>query len=95
MDSQALANLEDNLLLFFAGYTRSASEILRSQDSRSKLHDGDMTANLHMVKQLGYESKDALEKGDLRRFAELMHLHWENKKKRSDNIRTHLKNISA
>lgn len=86
MDSQALANLEDNLLLFFTGYTRSASEILRDQDSRSKLHDGNMTANLHMVKQLGYESKDALEKGDLRRFAELMHLHWENKKKRSDNI---------
>ena len=94
MSSQALANLEDNLLLFFTGYTRSASDILRDQDSRSKQHDRDMTANLHLVKQLGYESKDALETGDLRRFADLMHLHWENKKQRSGNIsNTHINEI--
>ena len=45
-----------------------------------------MIANLHFVKQLGLESKAALEQGDLRRFAELMHVHWEHKKKRSGNI---------
>jgi D-glycero-alpha-D-manno-heptose-7-phosphate kinase len=86
MDPETMANLEDNLLLFFTGYTRAASDILRDQDSRSKQKDGDMTANLHTVKQLGFESRNALEKGDLRRFAELMHTHWENKKKRSSNI---------
>ena len=42
-----------------------------------------MFGNLHCVKQLGYESKAALESGNLRRFAEIMHVHWENKKKRS------------
>jgi D-glycero-alpha-D-manno-heptose-7-phosphate kinase len=86
MDSETLMNLEDNLLLFFTGYTRSASDILRDQDCRSKQKDSGMTANLDLVKQLGYESKEALEKGDLRRFAELMHVHWEIKKKRSANI---------
>ena len=86
MDPEALANLEDHLLLFFTGYTRSASDLLRDQDCRSKRKDSDMTANLHMVKQLGYCSKEALEQGDLRRFAELMHVHWENKKRRSENI---------
>jgi galactokinase/mevalonate kinase-like predicted kinase len=42
--------------------------------------------NLHYVKQLGTESKIALEQGALRRFAELMHVHWEHKKRRSPNI---------
>ena len=81
--SETLANLEDQLSLFFTGYTRSASELLRDQDSRSRQKDSDIIANLHLVKELGYKSKEALEKGDLRRFAELMHEHWENKKKRS------------
>jgi D-glycero-alpha-D-manno-heptose-7-phosphate kinase len=83
---ETLANLEDQLLLFFTGYTRSASELLREQDNRSKEKDSDMTANLDMVKKLGYQSKEALEQGDLRRFAELMNVHWQNKKRRSGNI---------
>ncbi len=34
--SETLYNLEDNLLLFFTGYSRSASSILKEQDQRSK-----------------------------------------------------------
>jgi D-glycero-alpha-D-manno-heptose-7-phosphate kinase len=83
---ETLANLEDNLLLFFTGYTRSASDILEDQDTRTKQRDGDMTANLHLIKELGYASKSALEKGDLKRFAELMHVHWEHKKKRTEGM---------
>jgi D-glycero-alpha-D-manno-heptose-7-phosphate kinase len=45
--------------------------------------DQDMIDNLHFVKELGYQSRSALEAGDLRKFAELMHVHWEHKKKRS------------
>jgi D-glycero-alpha-D-manno-heptose-7-phosphate kinase len=86
LDSETMANLEDNLLLFFTGSTRSASEILRDQNVRTLSKDGEMTANLHFVKELGYASKKALEDGDLRRFAELMHEHWEHKKKRSDGM---------
>jgi D-glycero-alpha-D-manno-heptose-7-phosphate kinase len=80
---ETLCNLEDNLALFFTGYTRSASDILRDQDIRSKQKDGDILSHLGFVKQLGYESKAALESGDLRKFAELMHVHWEHKKCRS------------
>ena len=86
LDSETLYNLEDNLLLFFTGYTRTASEILQEQDSRSREKDPEMIAHLDFVKQLGYESKAALERGDLRGFAELMHVHWEHKKKRSANM---------
>jgi D-glycero-alpha-D-manno-heptose-7-phosphate kinase len=42
-----------------------------------------MLDNLHFIKQIGLESKDALESGDLRHFADLLHIHWERKKSRS------------
>jgi len=45
-----------------------------------------MLANLHFTKQLGIESRAALVKGDLRKFAELMAVHWEHKKKRSPGM---------
>jgi D-glycero-alpha-D-manno-heptose-7-phosphate kinase len=79
-------DLEDNLLLFFTGISRSASHILKDQHARTKQSDGDMLANLHYVKELGYRSKDALEKGNTRLFGELMHEHWEHKKRRSGGM---------
>jgi D-glycero-alpha-D-manno-heptose-7-phosphate kinase len=78
-----LYELEDHLLLFFTGYTRSAGEILKEQDTKSKKNDQSMIANLHFVKQLGRDIKDALEEGRLSRFGELMNIHWEHKKERS------------
>jgi D-glycero-alpha-D-manno-heptose-7-phosphate kinase len=86
LDQETLFNLEDNLLLFFTGYSRSASAILKEQDVKSKAKDSDMTANLHFIKELGFKSKDALEKGDLEEFANLMNVHWEHKKQRSGNM---------
>ena len=83
---ETLHSLEDNLALFFTGFTRSASDILKDQDVRSRHKDPEMLANLHFVKQLGKEGKQALEDGDLRRFAEIMHIHWEHKKSRSKNM---------
>lgn len=83
---ETLANLEDNLMLFFTGFTRSATGILRDQDVRSKQSDQSMFENLHFVKQLGLESKTALESGNLREFANLMNVHWENKKRRSPDM---------
>ena len=83
LSSETLFNLEDNLLLFFTGYSRSASSILQDQDQRSKQQDQSMIENLHYVKDLGQCSQKALETGNLRQFAEIMHVHWEHKKKRS------------
>ena len=37
--TETLHNLEDNLVLFFTGFTRSASEILKDQDTRSRQGD--------------------------------------------------------
>ncbi|MDY3555898.1 galactokinase [Gemmata sp. JC717] len=84
--SDTLRKLEQNVLLFFTGYTRSASEVLREQDTKTKASDSSMIQNLHFIKDLGLKSKDALEAGDLRGFAELMNVHWNSKKKRSGNM---------
>lgn len=86
LDPETFYNLEDNLLLFFTGYSRSASAILKDQDTRSKQADPKMIDNLHYTKQLGYESREALESGNLHRFAELMHIHWERKRQRSGGM---------
>ena len=81
-----LFDLEDNVLLFFTGYSRSAGKILNDQNMRTKTNDEDMLKNLHYVKELGYHSKVALEAGDVVRFGELMHMHWEHKKRRSGGM---------
>jgi D-glycero-alpha-D-manno-heptose-7-phosphate kinase len=84
--AETLANLEDNLLLFFTGASRSAAEVLRDQDTKTRDNAKDMLENLHFTKQLGHESRDALLAGNLRKFADLMHTHWEHKKKRSPGM---------
>jgi D-glycero-alpha-D-manno-heptose-7-phosphate kinase len=81
--TETLYNLEDNLLLFFTNYCRTASDILREQDTKSRASDSEMMSNLHFIKELGRKSREALEKGDLTQFAELMNVHWEHKKRRS------------
>lgn len=83
IEKEILYDLEDNLLLFFTGTTRSASSILKEQHCKSKANNKDMINNLHFIKELGMKSKKALEKGDLNKFGELMNVHWEHKKKRS------------
>jgi len=83
---ETCANLEDNLLLFFTGYSRSASSILKEQDQKSKSEDKSMIENLHFIKDLGLQSKAALESGNLGEFARLMDVHWQRKKQRSGGM---------
>jgi D-glycero-alpha-D-manno-heptose-7-phosphate kinase len=79
-------DLEDNVLLFFTGYSRSAGSILQDQHERSRNGDDEMLANLHFTKELGLQSKDALERGDTAKFGELMHRHWQHKRERSGGM---------
>ena len=83
LSMDTLFDLEDNLLLFFTGFSRSAGNILKDQNTRTRNSDAEMLENLHFVKKLGYLSKDALEAGNPNLFGELMHEHWEHKKRRS------------
>jgi D-glycero-alpha-D-manno-heptose-7-phosphate kinase len=86
ISEETLFNLEDNLLLFFTGYSRSASKILKEQDDKSKQTDKAMVENLHFVKELGKQSQMALESDNLHEFARLMDVHWQRKKERSKSM---------
>jgi len=86
ISEETLFNLEDNLLLFFTGYSRSASAILKDQNDKSKQHDQAMLDNLHLMKDLGYQSLAALEAGNLEELARLMDVHWQRKKARSSGM---------
>jgi D-glycero-alpha-D-manno-heptose-7-phosphate kinase len=79
-------DLEDNLLLFFTGFSRSASSILKDQKERTESNDAAMLANLHYVKEIGLRSRDHLAAGRTADFGALMHEHWENKKRRSGGM---------
>lgn len=82
ISTEARYGLEDNLMLYYTGFSRRAVAILAEQDAKTKNSDKETLHNLHFVKMLGYKSKEALEAGDLRAFGELLHEHWEYKKKR-------------
>lgn len=82
----SLFDLEDNLLLFFTGFSRSAGSILQDQKQRTEQDDSEMLKNLHFVKELGTRSVRALESGKTREFGEILHEHWEHKKNRSGGM---------
>ena len=86
LSDKTFHKLEENLLLFFTGYTRSASKILKKQDDDSKKNLDTMIKNLTEVKKMGYLTKKLLENGDLDEYAELMKYHWLKKLERSNNI---------
>ena len=83
---QTVHDLEDNLLLFFTGVSRSAGSILKDQVDKSEKNDAKMLDNLHFTKDLGLRSKKALLQGDTKKFGDLMHEHWEHKKSRSSGM---------
>jgi D-glycero-alpha-D-manno-heptose-7-phosphate kinase len=81
-----LHDLEEHLLLFFTGYARSAASILQDQKERSTAKDSSMRAALDFTHQLGIRIKDSLEAGRTAEFADLMHEHWEYKRRRSEGM---------
>ena len=83
---EVLRRLRDQLLLFYTGEARSASKVLADQDERSKAGDEEMMENLNRTKELGKRSCKLLEEGDLEGYAELMHEHWEHKRRRSPGM---------
>ena len=86
VDIDTRFDLEDNLLMFFTGFSRSAGSILKWQKDRTHSQDAAMLANLHYVKELGLRSRDLLVAGRPADFGALMHEHWEHKKRRSDGM---------
>jgi D-glycero-alpha-D-manno-heptose-7-phosphate kinase len=86
VSNETLHDLEERLLLFFTGYSRSAGEILSDQHRRSLADESEMLDNLDRTKELGLEIKLALEADEPHRFGELLDEHWQRKRARSTGI---------
>ncbi|MGD0972326.1 MAG: galactokinase [Desulfobaccales bacterium] len=79
-------DLHSRILLFFTGISRSANNILQAQKQDTEKNDKTVTDSLHKTKEMGFRVKEALLKGDLETFGQILHEHWENKKRRSAAI---------
>ena len=86
ISENTLLDLEENLLLFFTGFTRSAGKLLIDQKIKSEKSDLDMISNLDNVKKMGFEIKELLENGKTYEFGKILDQHWQNKKKRSKGM---------
>ena len=81
-----MKKLEENLLLFFTGFTRSSTKILKKQDNQTKNSQKKIISNLHEVKRIGEQTEILFKKGNLFDFGELMNYHWKKKLERSKDI---------
>jgi len=83
---ETVLDLEDNLLLFFTGFSRNSSIILNEQNKKTIKSDAQIIKNLDYIKSLGLEIKKELLKGNCNNFAKLMNEHWNYKLQRSKNM---------
>lgn len=84
ISEKTISDLENNLLLFFTGFERSASTILSEQKKNYKTKV--IIDNLNYIKKLGYQIKNILEEGDTKSFGNILNEHWQHKKKRSKKM---------
>ncbi len=86
LSGETLHDLEDHLLMFFTGYSRSAGSVLKDQARRTERSDAEMLENLHFTRELGHAAHAALEAGRTREYADIMHQHWLRKRGRSEGM---------
>lgn len=81
-----LHDLEENMLLFFTGFSRKAGDLLKDQNEKSKTNDKKMINNLKDVKNIGIQSFDAIKNENLEKLAELFNVQWDLKRNRSHGM---------
>jgi len=86
MNPAVIEELENNILIFYEGSSRSTVEILEEQSKKVEKKEGDAINSMLLIKDIGYKILHAFEEGKLREFGELMHEHWLAKKKISEKI---------
>jgi D-glycero-alpha-D-manno-heptose-7-phosphate kinase len=83
---EVLDELESNLVIFYTGIERSASQVLSQQKATISSNKDSAVERMHRIKQLGYETKKLLLEGNIDVYGELLHEHWTNKRKLASNM---------
>jgi D-glycero-alpha-D-manno-heptose-7-phosphate kinase len=86
MTDEAKDELHNNILLFYTGIQRSASNILKEQDDKSKKDEDSTIEALHEIKRIGQDTKKAFENGDVDKLGEYLDAHWNIKKQLSKGV---------
>ena len=86
ISDETFDDIDENMLMFFTGRTRSASNILEEQNTRTTENNEGIIANLNRVKEIGHRSREAFLRGRLAEWGEMMREHWEVKKQRSSSM---------
>ena len=72
--------------MFFTNEVRDATAILKRQDEATRTNERTVVRSLREIKDIGLEISEAISKGNLRRFGELLDVHWQSKKRLSEGI---------
>jgi D-glycero-alpha-D-manno-heptose-7-phosphate kinase len=83
---EVIDELEASLLLCFTGETRAGDRVIDDQMARYEAGEAETLAGLRTQKQLVIEMKDALLRGHLVRFGELLGATWDAKRRMSPQI---------
>lgn len=81
LQPEVLDELERSLLVFYTGIERKASEVLTEQRQVIQSNQNDSVERMHRIKALGHETYRILLAGTLDEYGELLHEHWQNKRK--------------
>lgn len=79
-----IKEMEDSILVFYTGRTRSASEVLTAQSAAIKT--GDRRPLVRRMVQLAFEMKEQLEAGSLDYFGDLLDENWRLKAQLTEGI---------
>jgi D-glycero-alpha-D-manno-heptose-7-phosphate kinase len=82
ISTEAQRVLNDNFLLFFTGVSRSSSTILGEQKSNIKNH----ISELREIKQMAFQARNDIEKGNFDAIGNLLNQSWELKKRLAGSI---------
>lgn len=85
LDHDNMYKLENNLLLFYLGTTRSASSIL-SEQKENTINDTKKLKNLHKMVELSNELKNKLQNNNIDAIGNILHKGWIYKKELASKI---------
>lgn len=84
--SWIISELESSLVLFYTGKSRESAAIINQQSENVKLHNQAAIEAMHRGKQEAYHMKEALLRGEIHRFGEVLDQAWRVKKQMASGI---------
>lgn len=85
-----LHELEHNMLLAYTGHPRVSDHIIQDQVARFEGQNADAVAGMRAQKEIAHEMKEALLRGEVAGFGELLGRAWREKQRMSTRITTPL-----